>query len=174
MLTRGQVAKLLGKSIATVRRLEGHELHPQRDLGGVLRFDEDEVELLARQRAVSGERTRGFARHDSWLGDTLANRDDNCDEEATAGEHDERPAGLDFDDRVRRAAEEMFRRVSAERDRLDAERRQAQHEREVAELLVAQTELLSLLDACSPREREALLDDPEFADILDELLEGDD
>lgn len=41
------VAKRLGKSIATVRRMEGIELHPARDERGVHRFDPDEVEAVA-------------------------------------------------------------------------------------------------------------------------------
>jgi hypothetical protein len=49
MLTRSAVAKLLRRSIATVRRLEGRELFPRRDRNGVLRFDEDEVATVARR-----------------------------------------------------------------------------------------------------------------------------
>jgi hypothetical protein len=49
MLSRSAVAKLLGRSIATVRRLEGRELFPQRDRKGVLRFDEDEIAAVARR-----------------------------------------------------------------------------------------------------------------------------
>jgi hypothetical protein len=44
MLTRSQVARRLGKSIATVRRMEGSELHPWKDDAGVHRFDPDEVD----------------------------------------------------------------------------------------------------------------------------------
>lgn len=47
MLTRAQVAKRLGKSIATVRRLEGDQLHPRRDEAGINRFDAAEVNRLA-------------------------------------------------------------------------------------------------------------------------------
>jgi hypothetical protein len=47
MLTRAQVARRLGKSIATVRRLEGDQLHPRRDDAGVYRFDSAEVDRLA-------------------------------------------------------------------------------------------------------------------------------
>ena len=46
MMTRGQVARTLGKSIATVRRLEGVLLHP-RLTAGVWRFERSEVETLA-------------------------------------------------------------------------------------------------------------------------------
>jgi hypothetical protein len=44
MLTRAQVARRLGKSIATIRRLEGTHLFPSRDSRGVNQFHEDEVE----------------------------------------------------------------------------------------------------------------------------------
>jgi len=46
-MTRQQVAKRLGKSLATVRRLEGVRLNPIRDARGVYQFDPDEVEALA-------------------------------------------------------------------------------------------------------------------------------
>jgi hypothetical protein len=46
-MTRTQVALRLGKSLATVRRLEGVLLHPRRDSLGVHRFDPGEVEDLA-------------------------------------------------------------------------------------------------------------------------------
>lgn len=47
MLTRSQVARRLGKSIATVRRIEGVLLRPVQDAHGVHRFDADEVDALA-------------------------------------------------------------------------------------------------------------------------------
>lgn len=46
-MTRQQVAKRLGKSLATVRRLEGVRLRPVQDGRGVHRFDPAEVEALA-------------------------------------------------------------------------------------------------------------------------------
>lgn len=48
MLTRAQVAERLGKSIATVRRMEGTELHPRRDAAGIHRFSPAEVDAVAR------------------------------------------------------------------------------------------------------------------------------
>ena len=48
MLTRSGVAKRLGKSIASVRRMEGVELFPTRDVRGVHRFDPGEVGRVAR------------------------------------------------------------------------------------------------------------------------------
>jgi hypothetical protein len=49
MLSRIEVARRIGKSVATVRRLEGVELHPRRDSSGVHRFSLDEVERLAKK-----------------------------------------------------------------------------------------------------------------------------
>src|SRR5262245_56221948 len=45
-LTRTEVAKRRGKSVATVRRLAGQVLCPARDWAGVYRFEEWEVERL--------------------------------------------------------------------------------------------------------------------------------
>lgn len=47
-LTRAEVARRLGKSIATVRRLEYRVLYPARDERGVLRFDEADVDRARR------------------------------------------------------------------------------------------------------------------------------
>jgi hypothetical protein len=45
-MTRQQVAKRLGKSLVTVRRLEGGCLHPRQDSRGVHHFRTEEVEAL--------------------------------------------------------------------------------------------------------------------------------
>jgi len=45
-MTRGEVARYLGKSIATVRRIEGCHLHPHRDANGVFDFEPTEVREL--------------------------------------------------------------------------------------------------------------------------------
>jgi hypothetical protein len=47
MMTRASVAKRLGKSIATVQRLEGRELFPSVDERGVHRFRESDVEHIS-------------------------------------------------------------------------------------------------------------------------------
>jgi hypothetical protein len=52
-MTRKQVALRLGKSVATVRRIEGVLLYPTRDARGVHRFDVSEVDALA-QRVKNG------------------------------------------------------------------------------------------------------------------------
>ena len=56
MITRAQVAERIGKSIATVRRLQsGGELTSCRDRRGVHRFDERDVAELV-ERYSNGER----------------------------------------------------------------------------------------------------------------------
>lgn len=54
MLTRSQVARRIGRSLATVRRLEGKELHPRPDARGVNRFDSKEVDELAERLMETG------------------------------------------------------------------------------------------------------------------------
>lgn len=54
MLTRSKVARRIGRSIATVRKMEGHSLHPVQGLNGVHIFDEDEVERVARRIRKTG------------------------------------------------------------------------------------------------------------------------
>jgi hypothetical protein len=70
MLTRSQVARRLGKSLATVRRLEGAQLHPHVDVNGVHRFEAREVELLARRlhspRARGNEVSTAVERDQAW------------------------------------------------------------------------------------------------------------
>ena len=61
MLTRSEVAAILGVHISTVRRLEGRDLHPIRDANGVHYFDRREVEDLAARRGRSGRRSGAMA-----------------------------------------------------------------------------------------------------------------
>src|SRR5688572_29571556 len=72
MLTRAQVARRLGKSIATVRRLEGESLHPLQDEAGVYRFDAAQVDRLATR-----QRLRGHWRSNSPQHDTLSAEDND-------------------------------------------------------------------------------------------------
>lgn len=51
-LTRAEVAKALGCSVPTIRRLEGKTLHPTEDSEGVHRFDPLEVIHLVRDRSA--------------------------------------------------------------------------------------------------------------------------
>ena len=61
MLTRSEVAAILGVHISTVRRLEGRDLHPIRDANGVHRFDRREVEDLAARRGRAGRPSGAMA-----------------------------------------------------------------------------------------------------------------
>lgn len=63
-LTRSQAAAALGASVATIRRLEGLELHPSVDADGVHWFDAAEVELVAKsRRPAKGRRPLRPRRH---------------------------------------------------------------------------------------------------------------
>jgi hypothetical protein len=55
MLTRSQVALRIGRSIATVRRMEGRSLHPTRDAHGVHWFDPRAVEEVLEDRAAGSD-----------------------------------------------------------------------------------------------------------------------
>jgi hypothetical protein len=52
-VSRRQAAALLGVSVATVRRLEGRELHPQAAADGTYWFDEAEVRNLCAFRGTA-------------------------------------------------------------------------------------------------------------------------
>jgi predicted transcriptional regulator len=54
-LTRAEVAVLLGVSIASVRRLQGRDLHPQRSEQGFYLFDPGEVESVRSRRPPAPE-----------------------------------------------------------------------------------------------------------------------
>jgi hypothetical protein len=64
MLTRLAVARRLGKSVATVRRMEGTDLHPTIDARGVHWFAECDVEEVA-MRLANGEPTEGSVGDDA-------------------------------------------------------------------------------------------------------------
>jgi glycine/D-amino acid oxidase-like deaminating enzyme len=70
-LTRSQVAVRLRRSIATVRRLEGHVLHPRRDARGTYQFSSDEVDRLLASPAKAHRHARS-----AWLKRTIRAR---CD-----------------------------------------------------------------------------------------------
>lgn len=114
MLTRAGVAKRLGRSLATVRRMEGTDLHPDVDDRGIHRFDPAEVEEVARR-------------------DSSAAYSSPCMGEITAqdGEHDAAHAAAkqrisELETRVRDADEEVqrasgdARRAARERDDMKA------------------------------------------------------
>ena len=191
MLTRGQVAKRLGKSIATVRRMEGRALHPKRNQKGVLRFDPAEVERVVRQplRVGVGQSRQNTARQSPWFESQLSSRHDEDEDfdaeeqarqepreaiESRFKEHEQRA----IEGHTRRAAEEAVRQEFARREREDGERRcaeqirgeQQRREADAAQDLDTKTELLFFLEMRSDREVRRLMRDPEFAAIVDAVL----
>ena len=68
-LTRSQVARRLGKSVATVRRLERSVLQPKRGRAGTWLFDPDAVERLARSPKLAAGRGRS-----KWFEQRLATK----------------------------------------------------------------------------------------------------
>ncbi len=175
MLTRGQVAKRIGKSIATVRRLEGVEFHPKRDAGGVFRFDPREVDRVAARLRQKRRGHVGTNGRSAWF-NRSADMDDDLEQE-------------DPEDRAHR---ERLRRQEEEFRAIDKERRQRreEYERRQAEQIRAQAEtarldalrsrvvddahdVARLLRSSSSRDLKRLRSDPDFVSALEDLF-GDD
>lgn len=140
-MNRRQVAQRLGKSLATVRRIEGVLLHPARDARGVHRFDDQEVEAVA-QGVENGTLTlwqeirRGAA--DVTTDESLFDRNaaEGC-ASCLALEKQIRALGEELDELGRRRrldADDLER----ERAKFAAERRE--FEDEVAEFMAAAEE----------------------------------
>jgi len=144
MMTRSGVAKRLGKSIATVRRMEGVELHPTLGGDGVHLFDPDEVEAIA-----TG--ARGPSPH--RIADLTARR--IVDSDGAQPEAEDRIAQLESELARERAAHAQSL-VSLREEAALREKQAAKEAREVA----------SLLDSLTDRDLAALDEDD-----LDELIE---
>jgi hypothetical protein len=156
MLTRSEVAKRLGKSIATVRRMEGRELQPQIDGDGVHLFDPAEVEDVARARRANARSLEPSQASDwrDWLEDTRAQREHESQRRAKE-EHELR-------------AEELARNARAERQRAEDERiRVAADESRQRDQLRA--EAFEFVGSLTPREVRQLARQPEFQEFLAEL-----
>lgn len=186
MLTRGQVAKRLGKSIATVRRMEGGALHPKQDLNGIFRFDPTEVERVLRQPSRASVQP-AISRRSEWFETAVAIRDHSYEISAIEGGGEERgreEGRLKAEERraieesVCRATEQTVRQEFARRAQEDDERRrdeqsrgeQERREADAAQDLATKTELLSFLEMRSDREVRRLMRDPEFAAIVVAVL----
>lgn len=178
MLTRAGVGRRLGKSIATVRRMEGVELHPTVDGRGVHWFDLREVDAIA----ASG--TRG-TRHRVGL-DATGTRA-QCELQHLVDE------GLDpsaeADDAVKAAGRSAIHMAEArvwaeqarvdaiaireERNRLGVVRREelAALAKATQELSVAKQTLIAELEQCDKRTLRRLTD-TDLAEIL-VLLEAE-
>jgi hypothetical protein len=162
MLTRSGVAKRLGKSMATVRRMEGVELFPTRDERGVNWFEPEEVERVAR-----GDRSLRRAPKPHRIANLEALRA-NADESDSEPDHDQ-----SWEDWKRERPEQ------AERRELERERREAReaeerrrHEEELAEqaLWRLQIEVCEFIGSLTPREVRRLSE--EDLDALIKLLES--
>jgi hypothetical protein len=159
MLTRSGVAKRLGKSIATVRRMEGHELHPVKDENGVHRFDPEEVAEVARSR-----------RSESVADDSEAQLE-QVQQERVAEELDwlqwQRQQRAEWARREEeRVREEVRRRAELQ---AELERRREEHARQ--ELVTAQVELLETVESLTPRDWSRLDESEreELEALLDEI-----
>jgi hypothetical protein len=155
---RAQVAKRLGKSVATVRRLEGIELFPTLDEDGTHQFDAAEVEALAARLDRSSQP------QSAWLRAQLARR---AEEEAEDRDHVARLA------EQRRESDAFHLRLAAQRERDE----RAEKERQETSLVQARAELetvrrgLAFEVACaSPRDLRRLATDPAFVRTLEELF----
>jgi len=184
MLTRAGVAKRLGKSIATVRRMEGVELHPSVDTRGVRRFNPEEVERIARGEGggrPKPHRIAALRAHKRDEGSFL-------DQSAWPGEDYDAPLEREdptallvearaFRETIRRENEALRERhrsgaVQQEEERRAALERRRKEEREAAaaekEALAA--EMLETLESASDRELAAIGEDglQELIDLLED------
>lgn len=159
MMTRGQVAKRIGKSIATVRRLEGSKLHPTRDANGFLRFDPNEVDRVA--RALRQPKRKPLP--SSFFPDASLD-DDREDPEDIA----HRARMMKAEAEAEAAAQE--RRTARFRAEQEQELREAARLRGLQEQATRQlTDLSRMIESCSPHEMRVLARDPELVRLLDAL-----
>jgi len=153
MLTRAGVAKKLGKSIATVRRMEGVELHPAVDERGVHWFDIREVEAIRTSfRQDCGHRlgmtiSEGF-RPDAIEGDDPGSTADagDADDEAFRGEHPDVAKARGWAEQARTDAVA----IREERERLERRQHLAHLSRVRAarEIAQARRALIDELESC--------------------------
>jgi len=129
-MTRKQVAQRLGKSIATVRRLEGVLLHPTLDSVGKHHFDADEVEELAegiqRGEVTLWQQMRGVSQ--PLKGIAMSNADPSECPNCNDREHESAQLKDTLNEQERRHRREL----DALRDQLDQVR--ATHKAEQREL----------------------------------------
>ena len=133
-MTRGQVAKRLGKSLATVRRIEGVLLHSVQDTQGVHRFNADEVDALA-QKLEGGQTTLWQA----LRGTTDSANLDKPESELEAQVESLR-AELEQEKRRHRHELEALH-AEHERERLERDAERREFETQVAEFMSALNEL---------------------------------
>lgn len=183
MLTRSGVAKRLGKSIATVRRMEGVELHPVVDARGVHRFNPDEVERVARGDCGAGPKAHRIA-------DLQAHKEtaalfppepvwDEGDALPTAHGGDPMEEAHAYQAAIRREYEAVRERFNGGVLKHEAEyratlekKRQEKREAALAEKEAIAEDLLRMLESASDAELAAIGE--EGLEELVDLLEADD
>ena len=164
MLTRSQVAKRLGRSIATVRRMEGHELFPTKDERGVHRFDAEEVAKVARCGGVRARSTERGAPEER--DEILELRREQAEEQSFVDWQRELAA------RRQRLADQQQERSERERVReLEADKARQRAELEEQELAQVCESLLSELESLTPRQLASLGEEhfEELTELLSEL-----
>ena len=138
-MTRKQVARRLGKSIATVRRIEGVLLHPTRDERGIHHFEPDEVEALA------SDVDRGVVALSSDLG--FVDRNPRFESEVRS----DCPNCLALEQalaafRGKLAAQERTYRLDVERLRAERDHEATAYQREARELVAQVEQLLAAIE----------------------------
>jgi hypothetical protein len=150
MLTRSGVAKRLGKSIATVRRMEGIELFPTRDERGIHRFDPEEVERVAR-----GERSPNRTPKPHRMAD-LQPLVSDADQSGLEPDPDQLWENWRREQPERAEQLELQRQLSEARE---AEERRREEELAEQVLRPVQQEVCEFLESLTPREARRLSED---------------
>jgi hypothetical protein len=185
MLTRGQVAKQLGVSIAAVRRFEGVQLHPEMR-GGEWWFDPAEVEQFADLRRHGGGRLTTPFRDSSEVSNGLRARLNEVENKLEAqgervGNELLRTQDAQQADETERCLTIQLLRQALQqlqvpiRERQEAPQREEQVKRELAEreharidptIVDARVGVLETLTSLSSRKRVRFLrDNPEVCDL---------
>lgn len=178
MLTRSGVAKRLGKSLATVRRMEGFELHPRKNQAGVHLFDPAEVDRVAR-----GETNRDHSHRLSDLTQRGIIEEGEDEDGMSADEYEELLEEYEIDAarerKLRREAEQALCDERQARERAGAlanqQVREALHRAEQADRDATAFQIVTFLDSLSDRDLAALDDDDrkELMGLLREATEED-
>lgn len=157
-MRRAQFAKRIGKSVATVRRLEGTKLFPTVDEDGTHRFDPAEVEAFAARM------DRGTRPQSSWLRAELARR---AEEEAEDRDH---VARLER----QRVDTEAFHRTLAEQRARGQRTLEEREQRTLAEaranLDAVQRDLALEIAGASPRHLRRIASDQAFMRTMEDLF----
>lgn len=159
----------MGKSIASVRRMEGVELHPVRDERGVHRFDPVEVEQVA---SLQGEARPGHGGEleelRAELGE-LRQREEERSQREWEQQAEQQRRGMQERERQREALWQTEQRRRAE---LVAENTHLREElAAAAELAAARSELRQTVESLSQRDLERMSDaeQEELAELLEQL-----